>query len=92
VYSNAASNDLRPYCRLLEVELDIFVTKIVIVFIILYLFRDLQDVFMDYLHAFLQVICKIIDVVAYSGGAEGDRVPNPELTGKLFETISYMLR
>lgn len=48
--------------------------------------------FMVHLHAFLQALCKIVDVVAYSGGAEGDRVPNPELTGKLFETISYMLR
>ena len=56
-------------------------------------YRDLGEDINTYFHAFLSTMCSIVDKVAVSGGViDNDEAPNPELTGKLFETMAHLLR
>lgn len=40
------------------------------------------------------MLVKQVDAVAYSGNSKSgaSNAPNPELTGKLFETLSYLIK
>jgi hypothetical protein len=55
--------------------------------------RDLGDDLMDIYHSFCRAIADISNSVAYSGSTvQGSAVPNPELTGKMFECLSYIFK
>lgn len=57
------------------------------------LYRDINEDLSPYFHKLFGVLCSIVDKVAISGGVlEHEEAPNPELTGKLFETMSHVLR
>lgn len=55
--------------------------------------RDLGKELDTHFHALFAPLVEIVPRIAMSGGVTPDQqVPNPELTGKLFETLSYLLR
>jgi hypothetical protein len=54
--------------------------------------RDLQDATMRHFHSFMKTFVAILATVAFSGGHLNETAPNPELTGKLFETIGHLLK
>ncbi len=54
--------------------------------------RDLQDSSMKHFHMFMKSFVAVLNAVALSGGHANESAPNPELTGKLFETLGYLLK
>lgn len=56
--------------------------------------RDLEEDLYPHFHRLFGMLVKHVDAVAYSGNSKsgGSNAPNPELTGKLFETLSYLLK
>jgi hypothetical protein len=54
--------------------------------------RDLQDASMKHFHELMKTFVAIMNTVAFSGGHSNENAPNPELTGKLFETIGHLLK
>lgn len=54
--------------------------------------RDLQDATTRHFHSFMKTFVAIMATVAFSGGHVNESAPNPELTGKLFETIGHLLK
>jgi hypothetical protein len=57
-------------------------------------YRDLQEDLYPHFHRFFGMLVKQVDAVAYSGSSKSGAMgaPNPELTGKLFETLSYLIK
>lgn len=55
-------------------------------------YRDLQDASMTHFHSFMKAFVSILNAVVFSGGHSNENAPNPELTGKLFETIGHLLK
>lgn len=56
--------------------------------------RDLQEDLYPHYHQLFGMLVKQVDTVAYSGNSKSgaSNAPNPELTGKLFETLSYLIK
>ena len=57
-------------------------------------FRDLEEDLYPHFHRLFGMLVKQVDAVAYSGSSKSgvSNAPNPELTGKLFETLSYLIK
>lgn len=47
---------------------------------------------MKHFHMFMKSFVAVLNAVALSGGHANESAPNPELTGKLFETVGYLLK
>jgi hypothetical protein len=61
--------------------------------------RDLQEDLFIHFHVLFKVLVKRLDSIVFSGSLKqtvgsipGTGAPNPELTGKLFECLSYMMK
>ena len=57
-------------------------------------FRDLEEDLYPHFHRLFGMLVKQVDAVAYSGSSKSgvSNAPNPELTGRLFETLSYLIK
>ena len=52
-----------------------------------FIFRDLGDDLFPYFHRLFGALIGVINKISLAGSAT-----NPELTGKLFECLSYLIR
>jgi hypothetical protein len=56
-------------------------------------FRDLKEDMNPHFHTIFGGLVNIVPRVAMSGGTTPNgTIPNPELTARLFETLSYLLK
>lgn len=57
------------------------------------MYRDLREELSSNFQILMAALTKVTGAVAQSGGDSLDvKAPNPELTGVLFEAISYLLK
>ena len=56
--------------------------------------RDLEEDLYPHFHRLFGMLIKQVDAVVYSGSSKSgvSNAPNPELTGRLFETLSYLIK